>query len=841
MSAKTLLRSFAGGEITPELYGRLDLTKYQTGLSKALNFRVLPHGPAARRPGFRFINEAKDSTKRVRLIPFAYSADQTVLLEFGDQYIRFHVNGSTLLEPTVAITSVVGNVVTTTAAHGYSTGDWVYMAALSGNPARFFKITVTGANTFTTQDYWGVNTNPGLANYTAARVYTLTTPYIESDLFELRYAQNSDVITITHPDYAARELSRTSATSWTLSTINFVPTFPVPAAPTVTATIAQNQNLSPQTYVVTAVAADGVTESLASSPTTVNNNLTLAGNYNTITFNAVDGGARYNIYRKRGGIYGYIGQIRPTNAGGVTALSTLVRGQVLSKSRTVTVTTAAAHGRTTGDIVRIYDTGVPSFDGVWVITVINTTTFIYTSDVASNFTVSNTGNMALTSLGIVDDNILPDTGRTPPENIVYLNTNVNDYPTTVTYYEQRRWFAGTNNAQQSIWATRNGTETNLTSSVPTQEDDALLFRIASQQQNAIQHLVPLSDLIALTIGGEFRIFADNAPNITPTSLSIKPQGYTGASSVQPALTSGSILYVQSQGSRIREFSYNSAGNSYVSIDISIMAPHLFNGYTIVDLAFARAPTPTLWAVRSDGVLLGMTYVPEQQVYGWHQHTTDGFFESVSVIGEGDEDVLYAVVRRTVNNRSVRYIERLTSEILVDQENAFFVDSGLTYEDYSGPPASTISGLYHLEGKSVQVLANGAVHPARTVTNGAITLDTPANKVQIGLGYNSDLQTLPLAFDGAPAGGQGFTKNINKVAMRVTNSSLVKAGPSFAKLTEYPARDVTDPYGSPPTLKTGELRFAVGPSWNSDGMICVRQDQPLPLTIMSMALDVATGG
>lgn len=841
MSAKTLLRSFAGGEITPELYGRLDLTKYQTGLSKALNFRVLPHGPAARRPGFRFINEAKDSTKRVRLIPFAYSADQTVLLEFGDQYIRFHVNGSTLLEPTVAITSVVGNVVTTTAAHGYSTGDWVYMAALSGNPARFFKITVTGANTFTTQDYWGVNTNPGLANYTAARVYTLTTPYIESDLFELRYAQNSDVITITHPDYAARELSRTSATSWTLSTINFVPTFPVPAAPTVTATIAQNQNLSPQTYVVTAVAADGVTESLASSPTTVNNNLTLAGNYNTITFNAVDGGARYNIYRKRGGIYGYIGQIRPTNAGGVTALSTLVRGQVLSKSRTVTVTTAAAHGRTTGDIVRIYDTGVPSFDGVWVITVINTTTFIYTSDVASNFTVSNTGNMALTSLGIVDDNILPDTGRTPPENIVYLNTNVNDYPTTVTYYEQRRWFAGTNNAQQSIWATRNGTEANLTSSVPTQEDDALLFRIASQQQNAIQHLVPLSDLIALTIGGEFRIFADNAPNITPTSLSIKPQGYTGASSVQPALTSGSILYVQSQGSRIREFSYNSAGNSYVSIDISIMAPHLFNGYTIVDLAFARAPTPTLWAVRSDGVLLGMTYVPEQQVYGWHQHTTDGVFESVAVIGEGDEDVLYAVVRRTVNNRSVRYIERLTSEILVDQENAFFVDSGLTYEDYSGLPASTISGLYHLEGKSVQILANGAVHPARTVTNGAITLDTPANKVQVGLGYNSDLQTLPLAFDGAPAGGQGFTKNINKVAMRVTNSSLVKAGPSFAKLTEYPARDVTDPYGSPPSLKTGELRFAVGPSWNSDGMICVRQDQPLPLTIMSMALDVATGG
>ena len=195
MSAKTLLRSFAGGEITPELYGRLDLTKYQTGLSKSLNFRVLPHGPAARRPGFRFVNEAKASNTKVRIIPFAYSAEQTVLLEFGHLYIRFHVDGSTLLESTVAITSVVGNVVTTTAAHGYSTGNWVYLSSLSGAQARYFKITVTGANTFTTQDYWGANANPGLANYTSARVYTVTTTYTETDLFDLHYAQDSDIMT----------------------------------------------------------------------------------------------------------------------------------------------------------------------------------------------------------------------------------------------------------------------------------------------------------------------------------------------------------------------------------------------------------------------------------------------------------------------------------------------------------------------------------------------------------------------------------------------------------------------------------------------------------------------
>ena len=269
-----------------------------------------------------------------------------------------------------------------------------------------------------------------------------------------------------------------------------------------------------------------------------------------------------------------------------------------------------------------------------------------------------------------------------------------------------------------------------------------------------------------------------------------------------------------------------------------MAPHLFNGYTVVDLAFSRAPVPMLWCVRSDGVLLGLTYVPEQQVYGWHQHVTDGVFESVCTVAEGNEDVLYAVVRRAINGRDVRYIERLTSRIFVDQEDAFFVDSGLTY---NGSPTTSLTGLWHLEGETVSILADGAVHPAKTVTGGSITLDYEASVVHVGLAYTSDLMTLPLGFENAPAGGHGVTKNVNAVSMRVTQSSLVKAGPTFDDLVEYPAREVSDPYGSPPALRTGELRFDIPPDWNSDGGVCVRQDEPLPLTVLSMALDVATGG
>lgn len=820
---KTLLRSFAGGEITPELYGRLDLTKYQTGLALARNFTTLPHGPATRRPGFRFVGEVADSARKTRLIPFAYSADQTVVLEFGHQVLRFFINGAALLNSTVAISSIVGSTVTTTGAHGYSTGQDVYI----GN--RFHHITVTGASTFTTADRWGAATTA--SGTTVASVYQIATTYAEGDLFNLHFAQDSDVLTLTHPNYFARELKRLGATNWTLTTVSFTPNVSAPWGLSVTPTIGTAGNENPQSYVITAVGTDGITESLPSAPVSTQNNLTVSGNFNTLrwepslpTFHS-----RYRLYKQRGGLYGYMGQ------------APLIIGQSIASitrvGTTATLTTASAHGLSTGDMVRVSGASPSVYSGVFQITVTGTNTFTYTIavDPGTNATIVGT-YVAIEA--IVDDNVLADTSITPPESVYTLNGAAGAYPSAVTHYEQRRWFAGTTNSPQTVWGTRNATLSNLTSSTPSQDDDALQFRIAAQQQNAIRHLMPLADLIALTAGGEFRIYADSAPAITPTSLSVKPQGFSGASNVQPALTTNSLLYVQAQGSRIRELAYNWESSAYASIDVSIMAPHLFNGYSVTDVAYCRAPVPTLWCVRSDGALLGLTHVPEQQVYGWHQHTTDGVFETVCVVSEGLEDVLYAIVRRTVNGRSVRYVERLQTRTFTDQADAFFVDSGLTYD---ATPVSSVSGLWHLEGKSVQILADGAVHPPRTVSGGSVTLDASYSTIHVGLAYSSDLQTLPLAIEGAAAAGQYLRKNVNGVALRVTQSNLVKAGPTFAKLTEYPARDHTDPYGSPPALKTGELRFAIGPSWNSDGSVCLRQDQPLPLTVLGIALDVATGG
>jgi hypothetical protein len=827
MSTKLLLRSFAGGEITPELAGRLDLAKYQTGLSLARNFVTLPHGPATRRPGFEFINECRDSTRPVRLIPFTFSATQTAVLEFGHLYIRFHINGGTLLEATKAIVSIVGSTVTVT-AHGYSTGDWVFIGS------RYHKVTSTGANTFTTTDLWNVATTA--VGSTAARVYTLASPYTETDLIDLHHAQSADIITITHPSHAARELARQSATDWTLTTVTFAPPTNAPTSVTVTPTVASSTNLTETKYVVTAVQPDGVTESLASAVASATNNLTLAGNFNTVTWTGVDGCTRYNVYKLRGGIYGYIGQVVPVD-GTTVAISTLVQGILFAESKTVTANTTAAHGFSTGDYVLISGAPYSWMNGYFQITVVDADTFTFVT--RKKTTASGTGGTAsIPTLSLVDDNVQADTTSPPPEDLISLNTSAGDYPSAVVYHEQRRWFAGTTDAPQAVWGTRTGTDSNLTSSVPARDADAMQLRIAASQYNQIRHLVGLSDLIALTAGGEFRIYADGAPAITPSSVSLKPQGYAGASNTQPVVTTSSILYVQAQGSRVRELSYSWEANSYRTIDVSIMAPHRFNGYAVADMAYSRAPDSILWAVRDDGVLLGLTYVPDQQVFGWHAHDTDGEFESVCVVPEDNEDVLYAVVKRTVNARTVRYIERLHTRMFTAQADAFYVDSGLTYD---GSPITTLSGLWHLNGKSVDILADGAVVSRQTVANGSITLTTAASVVHVGLPITADLRTLPLAVEGARAVGQGTMKNVNKVHLRVSQSSVVKAGPDFARLREYPARAVSDPYGSPPALRDGELSLSIDPSWNTDGAVCVRQDLPLPLTVLSMTLEVATGG
>jgi hypothetical protein len=298
-----------------------------------------------------------------------------------------------------------------------------------------------------------------------------------------------------------------------------------------------------------------------------------------------------------------------------------------------------------------------------------------------------------------------------------------------------------------------------------------------------------------------------------------------------------MLYPAARGGHIRELAYNWQAGGFLTGDLSLRATHLFDGYDIVDMSYSKAPHPIVWAVSDSGKLIGFTYVPEQQVGAWHQHDTDGAFESCCVVAEGDEDVLYVVVRRYVNGAYQRYIERLASRRLADIEDAFFVDSGLTY---SGAPATLITGLSHIEGKTVNILADGAVHAQKTVTSGAITLDFAASLVHIGLPIEADIQTLPMAAQIDAAFGQGRMKNVNKAWIRVERSSGIWAGPDADHLSEVKAR-TSEPYGTPPSLRSEEVQLMLTPAWTDSGHVFVRQGDPLPLTVISLTLETSLGG
>lgn len=730
-NVKTQQRSFNGGELGPEMFGQIGDAKYQSGLAKCRNFIIKPQGPADNRPGFSFVREVKDSTKKTRLIPFTYSTTQTMVIELGAGYFRFHTQGATLLYSTPS---------------GWATGIAYLVGEIRTNSGTtYYCTTAHTAGTFATDLAAGKwYAMPGSPN-----IYETPNPYAEADLFDIHFVQSADVLTLVHPNYAPRELRRMGATNWQLSTVAFTPSIAAPAAPTVTQAGSTAVKYT-YYYVVTAVAADSISESSASAEGSVGSNLFETGCTVTIAWAAVTGASRYNVYKKQGGLYGYIGQ-------------------------------------TSG-------------------------------------------------LSIVDDNIAPDLSKTPPTyETVFGSTG--EYPSAVSYFEQRRCFAGTINKPQNIWMTKSGTESNMSYSLPIKDDDRIAFRVAAREANTIRHIIPLSQLLLLTSGGEWRVASVNSDAITPTSISVKPQSYVGASNVQPVIVNNTLLYGAARGGHVRECAYSWQANGFITGDLSLRAPHLFDAYDIVDMAYAKSPQPMVWFVSSSGKLLGLTYVPEQQVGAWHWHDTVGAFKSCTAVAEGSEDVPYAIIKRTINGQEKQYIERMASRQFVDKADAFFVDCGVTYD---GVPADNISGLDHLEGETVSILADGAVHPQRIVTGGAITLDNEASKIHIGLPIEADLQTLPLAMQVDGAFGQGRYKNINKAWLRVYRSSGIFVGPDADKLTEMKQR-TTEPYGSAPNLKSEEMQLVLTPSWADSGQVFIRQRDPLPLTLVSMTLEVAIGG
>lgn len=434
---------------------------------------------------------------------------------------------------------------------------------------------------------------------------------------------------------------------------------------------------------------------------------------------------------------------------------------------------------------------------------------------------------------IIDDNIGPNTSITPRRFDETIKEG--NWPAAVGYFEQRKVFAGFTQDPQRIVMTASSTESDLSYSLPTQDTDRINFRIASREFNQIQHIVPLAQLMLLTTGAEMRVSPLNSDAITPSSISVRPQSYIGTDTVQPVIVNNNVIYASARDGHLRELAYQYSAGGYVAGDLCLRSAHLFDFRRVKDMALYKAPVPIVWAISSDGRLLGLTYIPEQQIGSWHRHDTNGAFESCACISEDDEDRLYVVTQREMNGKSVRFIERMSSMQFEHLSDAFFVDCGATYR---GDPVSTVGGLSWLEGQKVAILADGAVVPQQTVVNGQIKLSVPASIITIGLPYESDAKTLPAIINDSSY-GLGRNKNVSRVTLKVYRTSGIFVGPSFDDdvLVEYKQR-TTEPCGAPPAMVSGDVSIRLLPSWTDTGSICIRQADPLPLTLLSYALDLS---
>lgn len=253
------------------------------------------------------------------------------------------------------------------------------------------------------------------------------------------------------------------------------------------------------------------------------------------------------------------------------------------------------------------------------------------------------------------------------------------YPREVEYFGDRKWYAGSRQSPQGLWASRVGAYVDFGKSSPIQDDDSLSVTINSRQANEIRDLVPLKQLIVMTSAGELVVSGGQDEVITPSTIAIKPQTYNGSSKIPAVVVGNTAIFLQDRGYIMRDLSYTFASDDYSGNNLTVFANHLVEGHQIIDVAYQQVPHSIIWMVRDDGILLGLTYMREQEVIGWSHCDTDGFYESVACVSEGGEDILYVVVRRKVGVNYQRYIERLESRLITNQKEAFFVDSGLTYD------------------------------------------------------------------------------------------------------------------------------------------------------------------
>ena len=838
------LTNFTGGELSPRLDGRTDLTKYTSGCSTLENLVVYPHGSAARRPGSTYVAEVANSNNKTRLIPFEFSTTQTYMLEFSNLKMRVYKDSGAVLEGDKTITGITqaNPAVVTASSHGYSDGDEVLISGVVGmtevNGKRFLVADKT-TNTFELQDKDGVDINStsftayssgGVSN----KVFELTTPYTTAQLFDLKFAQSADVMYITHPAHEVEKLSRTGHTSWTLTDVDFTKG-PMQDANTTDTTLNPGQSAVGTGIALVASAVTGVNSGSGFLSTDVGRFVFLSGGYAKITgvtdttnatitiITALDS-ASATANWQLGAFSDTTGhpscvtffEQRLVFAGTTNQPQTIF----FSRSGDYENMDANIGGTVADDDAIIYTIASNQVNAIRFMTATRT---LIIGTAGGEFTVSGGG----TDSAITPTNILikkqSNHGSANVDAIAVGNATLFLQRAKRKIRELAYNFDvdGYIAPDMTILA-EHISEGGLTQIAYQQEPNQIVYAVRSD-----------GELVGLTYQREQQvtawhrhIFGGRFGNATVTVTDFaniangtrivltKADGTTTTFTSATSATSGKFHTTSSNNQTATNL------KTLIDADSEFTATVSSNVVTITETLPLSTGFLTITSL-DDATRLTRT------------NEGKAVCESVAVIPTDDTEYqVYVIVKRTINGATRRFVEILNVFDFDETDNTSFnfLDSALSY---SGSAVTTISGLDHLEGQTVSILANGATHPDKTVSSGSITLDRSSTDVKVGLAYTSLLQTMRLNAGSQNGTSQGKTKRIYDITVRMFETIGVEVGPDLSNMERIPFRSSADlmDEGIPPFTGDKEVEFRG--NYETDGFIFVRQTQPLPFTILSL--------
>ena len=837
---QTIQPSFSKGEISPALFGRVDVSAYQVGLAEASNAIVHSYGGVSKRPGLRFIETAKQADKPPRLIPFQFNIDDAYVLEFSEDVIRFLRDDSWVQDSEANDLEVPhpfayselkdiryvqsGDVIALVhfnhppyELRRLANDNWE-LRAIDFSPQNVdpinLEITVNDGGsvdqryriTGTTAE--GTETLPIVANpetvnqinFVSGTVPPVVTTYgtntlVDGDEIELRnmgrFLIGNTVVKEEHPLNNRRFIVQNrTATTFELYTTEMAP--------------ADSDSL---TFTTVSYDIEGLRTN--GSPLIV----ILAG----LSFNFQVGNPIQGPGIPAGSVVHSITGISSFNLG--DADGNLVNA---TSSGTDIYNVRALAGRIHKTFYETSGNASPNNTLNWTPIPGIRRYSIYRQINGTYGLIGETGGSEFT-----DNNIAPTTSVNPP-NYREPFLNQDDYPTATSFFQQRRVLGGSRLKPDTSEFSRTGDFNKFSRSFPLQDDDAITVTLSSNLVNQIQHYVSQRDLIIFTDSTEWTISGGGEGGLTPSTITQRLQSNWGSSRVPPLVVDTRVVFNTPDGSGVRDIGYSFEIDGYRGTDLAIFSSHLFDAKTITAWDYSAHPEGRVWVVRDDGVGLCLSVELDQQINAWTRIITDGEFEDVIVIRRRLADDIYWVVKREIDGNTVRYIEKMNDVFVSDYRESFLVDSGLSYD---GSPVSSVSGLDHLEGETVVALADGTVIDDLVVASGSVALGASYSKVTVGLPYTCRIKTLRIEVPQQTV--QNKLKRIHKIAIRFYRSRGLEVGPSLNFMTPLREEEFYEEWEDTGGLYSGDREIVVDTSWNTKGQLFLQQSHPLPFTVLAV--------